>query len=69
MKAIDRRLRRLEARKAARRPAHRGYLVFADEAELEAYRAQLGAGRSRERLTAFLAIASPDVWDNDDKAD
>ena len=70
MKAIDRRLRRLEAkRKAARRPAHRGYLVFADEAELEAYRAQLGPGRSRERLTAFLAIASPDVWDNDDKAD
>ena len=68
-KAIDKRLRRLEARKANRRPAHRGYLVFADEAELEAYRAQLGPGRSRERLTAFLAIASPDVWDNDDKAD
>ena len=67
-KAIDKRLRRLEARKANRRPAHRGYLVFADEAELQAYRAQLGPGRSRERLTAFVGV-SPDDWDNDDKAD
>ena len=58
---MARRLARLEAAQAARGPAHRGYLVFADEAELAAYQAQ--PGRSRERVTAFLAIASPDTWD------
>ena len=60
---IDARLAQLEAAAAPQPPARPGYLVFSDEAELAAYQAQ--PHRSRERLTAFLAIASPDTWDED----
>ena len=66
MRRLDARLAKLEAAAAPQPPAGPGYIVFADEAALAAYRAQLGPGRSRERITAFLAIASPDTWDEVD---
>ena len=61
MRQLDARLAKLEAAAAPQPPARPGYVVFADEAELAAYQAQ--PHRSRERVTAFLAIASPDTWD------
>lgn len=61
MRNLDARLTKLEAAATPQPAAGPGYLVFADEAELAAYQAR--SCRSRERLTAFLAIASPDTWD------
>ena len=61
MRRLDARLAKLEAAATPQLAAGPGYLVFADEAELAAYQAQ--PHRSRERVTAFLAIASPDTWD------
>jgi hypothetical protein len=56
---LARRVDRIEARSQPARPGP-GYVCFASEAELRAYRAQPGA----PRLTAYVQV-SPDDWDTE----